>query len=177
MAPQSLGLKTQAKPMKSLFCFSVLAKSHQEKSRSNDVTVDLDQKIKKLAKFNEEELLEQEEQLENDPHKGTGNLSCYSCSRPNCDNPHVCHNAEKCYVAHVRDTDGVVEKSKGCVKNRDHVTFICSIRSHDGEEVHKKTNQSAQYAFECCRGKMCNEHIDFPELPSVPELGKFNSIF
>ena len=122
-------------------------------------------------------MLEQEEQLENDPHKGTGNLSCYSCSRPNCDNPHVCHNAEKCYVAHVRDTDGVVEKSKGCVKNRDHVTFICSIRSHDGEEVHKKTNQSAQYAFECCRGKMCNEHIDFPELPSVPELGKFNSIF
>ena len=119
-------------------------------------------------------MLEQEEQLENDPHRGTGNLSCYSCSRPNCDNPHVCHNAEKCYVAHVRDTDGVVEKSKGCVKNRDHVTFICSIRSHDGEEVHKKTNQSAQYAFECCRGQMCNEHIDFPELPPVPELGKFN---
>ena len=51
--------------------------------------------------------------------------------------------------------------------------FHCATLSHDGEDFHKKNNRSAQYAFSCCAGNMCNENVTFPELPPVPIIGMF----
>ena len=49
--------------------------------------------------------------------------------------------------------------------------FHCATLSHDGAAIHKKNNRSAQYAFDCCRGNMCNENATFAELPPVPVFG------
>ena len=43
--------------------------------------------------------------------------------------------------------------------------FHCAVKSYNGEHIHKKNGRSAQYAFECCKGNMCNENQNFPVLP------------
>ena len=101
-------------------------------------------------------------------HRSEGNLSCVSCSPPNCDHQTTCHKAVRCYTAHVRDTDGIEHKSKGCTRNLAQTMLHCLTLSHDGAEIHAKNNRSGQYAFECCEGQMCNEHTEFPKLPPVP---------
>ena len=130
-----------------------------------------------LARVNQEELEEKDENIENDKHRGRGSLSCLSCEAPNCTNPKICHRAVRCYTAHVRDVHGVEEKSKGCVKNHQHNMFMCSIKTYDGKNVHVKQNRSAQYAFTCCKETMCNENYTFPKLPDVPILSKLKDLF
>lgn len=76
----------------------------------------------------------------------------------------------RCYTAHVRDTDGNEHKSKGCTRNHQQTMFHCSTLSHDGQDFHSRNNKSAQFAFDCCKGSMCNENITFPELPAVPKI-------
>ena len=43
----------------------------------------------------------------------TTRFSCHSCEDPDCLNETICHGAVRCYTAHIRDTDGVVTKTKG----------------------------------------------------------------
>ena len=47
---------------------------------------------------------------------------------------------------------------------------MCSAKSYDGKDIHKKNMKSAQYNFECCRSNMCNENVTFSvsELPPIP---------
>jgi hypothetical protein len=40
-------------------------------------------------------------------------FSCHSCESPDCSHETICHNAISCYSSHIRNTDGVEEKSKG----------------------------------------------------------------
>jgi hypothetical protein len=57
---------------------------------------------------------------------GRGTLTCHLCVAPHCEVeedaivhgdvdilPKFCHNAVRCFTSHVRDVDGVEEKSKG----------------------------------------------------------------
>ena len=53
-------------------------------------------------------------------HRGRGKFSCLSCQPPDCDHVKYCHNAVRCYTAHVRDDDGTEHKSKGKSKVRRH---------------------------------------------------------
>jgi len=105
-------------------------------------------------------------------HRGRGKFSCLSCQPPDCDHVKYCHNAVRCYTAHVRDDDGTEHKSKGCTKNRQQTMFHCATKSYDGDAVHAKQNRSAQYSFDCCIGNKCNENATFPVLPPVPVIEK-----
>jgi activin receptor type-1 len=95
-------------------------------------------------------------------------VDCYSCEKPDCSYGRTCSGAVLCFTAHIRDVNGELEKSKGCV-SRKHVAMLCSTNKYDGRHTHAKHGQSAQYSIQCCRGNMCNNKTnDWPELPDVP---------
>ena len=147
------------------FChFSALVASFQGKNtNSNDDNHVSQEKIESLRhRINQEA----SEKIEPKPeHVGMGNFSCFSCSPPDCRNSTICYNAVRCQTSQTRDVYGYIEKQKGCIKTLDHVMFHCAIKSYNGEHIHKKHGRSAQYAFECCKGNMCNENQNFPVLP------------
>ena len=95
-------------------------------------------------------------------------FDCYSCDSPDCTHPHISKGCSMCYTAHVRDTDGGLEKSKGCAATIAYAAMICSTKKYDGRHTHAEHGVSAQYAIECCEGKMCNNATDWPDLPEVP---------
>jgi len=98
---------------------------------------------------------------------GVDLYDCYSCEKPDCDYERVCSGV-MCYTAHIRDVNGDLEKSKGCVSARN-AAMHCSTNKYDGRHVHAKNGQSAQYSIECCRGNFCNNKTDeWPDLPDVP---------
>ena len=130
----------------------------------------IDEKLKQLEEANKNDIEEVIPESILNRHRSKGKFSCLSCSPPNCDHPTICHKAVRCYTAHVRDTDGVEHKSKGCTRNHQQTMLHCSTLSHDGASVHAKNNKSGQFAFDCCRGQMCNEHKEFVKLPPVPKI-------
>ena len=95
-------------------------------------------------------------------------FDCFSCEAPDCNFPHVSHGCLRCYTAHVRDTDGEIEKSKGCANSVTNVAMICSTGSYDGSSTHAVHGVSSQYAIDCCQGSMCNNDTIWPEVPDVP---------
>ena len=104
-----------------------------------------------------------------------GNLACTWCNDDDCDNPTLhgrCHNALKCFTNIHRETNGIIKRAKGCIKRHDnlYMDVMCSAKSYDGKDIHKKNMKSAQYNFECCRSNMCNENVTFSvsELPPIP---------
>jgi len=104
--------------------------------------------------------------------KNVERYSCYSCEAPNCTHPTVCSNAVMCYTAHVRDTDGLEAKSKGCATTHSHAVFTCRTDSYDGRHSHERNGHSSQYSVDCCTGYMCNNNTGWPELPDVPTVEK-----
>jgi activin receptor type-1 len=95
-------------------------------------------------------------------------FDCYSCDSPDCSHPSISPGCSMCYTAHIRDTDGLLEKSKGCAATVAYAAMICSTRQYDGSHTHAQHGVSAQYAIECCEGRMCNNATDWPQLPEVP---------
>ena len=95
-------------------------------------------------------------------------FDCISCESPDCSYPHVSRGCLMCYTAHVRDTEGEEEKSRGCANSVTNVAMICSTRTYDGRHTHAEHGVSAQYAIDCCRGALCNNGTDWPQLPAVP---------
>jgi len=95
-------------------------------------------------------------------------FDCYSCDSPDCSHPSISPGCSMCYTAHIRDTDGLLEKSKGCAATVAYAAMICSTRQYDGSHTHAQHGVSAQYAIECCEGSMCNNATDWPQLPEVP---------
>ena len=81
------------------FChFSALAASFQGKNtNSNDDNHVSPEKFESLRhRINQEA----SEKIKPKPeHIGMGNLSCYSCSPPDCRNPTICYNAVRCQVS------------------------------------------------------------------------------
>ena len=73
--------------------------------------------LKKLME--EENLREQNEQNLSGRNRKRGRLKCMACHPGSTDavcdghNAFVCHDAVACFTAHVRDTEGVITKSKG----------------------------------------------------------------
>ena len=78
--------------------------------------------LKKLME--EENLREQSEQHLSGRNRKRGRLKCMACHPGSTDavcdghNAFVCHDAVACFTAHVRDTEGVVTKSKGYYKQQ-----------------------------------------------------------
>merc|ERR1719150_636317 len=95
-------------------------------------------------------------------------FDCISCESPDCSYPHVSRGCLMCYTAHVRDTEGEEERSRGCANSATNVAMICSTRTYDGRHTHAEHGVSAQYAIDCCRGELCNNGTDWPQLPAVP---------
>jgi len=95
-------------------------------------------------------------------------FDCYSCDSPDCTHPSISKGCSMCYTAHVRDTDGELEKSKGCAATIAYAAMICSTKKYDGRHTHAEHGVSAQYAIQCCEGEMCNNATDWPNLPEVP---------
>ena len=95
-------------------------------------------------------------------------FDCFSCESPDCEYPHVSRGCLMCYTAHVRDTEGEEEKSKGCANSVTNVALICSTDRYDGRHTHAVHGVSAQYAIDCCQGHMCNNDTMWPQLPDVP---------
>lgn len=104
----------------------------------------------------------------NAPIISKGRISCLSCSPPHCEDFKVCHNAYRCYTAHIRDVDGTESKSKGCTRNHQQTMLHCRSARYDGRVVHEKNGRSAQYVFDCCKQNMCNNGTEWPVLPEVP---------
>jgi len=96
-------------------------------------------------------------------------FDCYSCDSPDCVHPSISPGCSMCYTAHIRDTDGMLEKSKGCAATVAYAAMICSTRQYDGRHTHAQHGVSAQYAIQCCQGSMCNNATDWPQLPEVPQ--------
>jgi len=95
-------------------------------------------------------------------------FDCYSCDSPDCSHPSISQGCSMCFTAHIRDTSGQLEKSKGCAATVAYAAMICSTKQYDGRHTHARHGVSAQYAIHCCEGKMCNNATDWPELPDVP---------
>jgi len=99
---------------------------------------------------------------------GQKSYDCFLCEKPDCSFGRVCSGAFMCFTAHVRDVDGQLEKSKGCVSQKN-AAMQCSTNSYDGRHTHAKEGQSAQYSIHCCYGNLCNNKTNtWPELPEVP---------
>jgi len=96
-------------------------------------------------------------------------FECFSCSSPDCSEPHSSRGCLMCFTAHIRDTDGEIERSKGCVDSPTSVAIYCSTAEYDGRHVHAVHGVSAQYAIDCCQGSHCNNGTEWPRLPDVPE--------
>merc|ERR1719259_1367276 len=99
-----------------------------------------------------------------------GRLNCLSCHHgSDCQSTFVEKGCTQCYTSQIRETDGTVTKHRGCAASRETARFMCSVLSHDGNEIHQKHNRSAQYSFKCCKsGHLCNNATQFPQLPDVP---------
>jgi hypothetical protein len=95
-------------------------------------------------------------------------FDCYSCDSPDCSFGGVSSGCLQCFTAHIRNVDGEVERSKGCVSSADYYPLICLTEQHDGRHTHAKHGVSAQYAVDCCEGAMCNNATEWPVLPEVP---------
>lgn len=100
---------------------------------------------------------------------GTERYDCFSCSSPDCSEPHRSRGCLMCYSAHVRDTEGQIERSRGCVDSPTSVAIYCSTAEYDGRHVHAVHGVSAQYAIDCCQGSNCNNGTEWPSLPDIPE--------
>merc|ERR1719295_1845531 len=99
-----------------------------------------------------------------------GRLNCLSCHHgSDCQSTFVAEGCTQCYTGQIRETDGTVTKHRGCAASREEARFMCSVLSHDGNEIHQRRNRSAQYSFKCCKsGHLCNNATQFPQLPDVP---------
>merc|ERR1719259_1373874 len=99
-----------------------------------------------------------------------GRLNCLSCHHgSDCQSTFVEKGCTQCYTSQIRETDGTVTKHRGCAASRETARFMCSVLSHDGNEIHQKHKRSAQYSFKCCKsGHLCNNATQFPQLPDVP---------
>ena len=72
-------------------------------------------------------------------------FECFSCEYPDCTNPHSSRGCLMCFTAHIRDTEGEEERSKGCVDSPTNVALYCSTAEYDGRHVHAVHGVSAQY--------------------------------
>uniref|UniRef100_A0A1B6BYG4 receptor protein serine/threonine kinase n=1 Tax=Clastoptera arizonana TaxID=38151 RepID=A0A1B6BYG4_9HEMI len=95
-------------------------------------------------------------------------FSCYSCDPPNCSERQPCKDAIQCWKSRIRDTDGVIRVSRGCIVKSEQLPFYCYTKQHTG---HTKRHTFGQYAIECCAGDFCNNG-SFPELGPIiyPEV-------
>ena len=76
--------------------------------------IDLSKLTKEMDKQNEKEHSKYVSTITSGRQRNR--LSCYSCSVPNCTHPAVCHNAISCYTSIIRDTSGLIQKSKGMLE-------------------------------------------------------------
>jgi len=97
-----------------------------------------------------------------------GTIECYSCDSPDCSHASISSGCSMCFTAHIRDTQGQLEKSKGCAASPAYARMICSTVQYDGRHTHARHGVSAQYAIECCAKSMCNNATEWPDLPDVP---------